>query len=536
MRLGYSEDKKYAKLNIAAEIICALILGGACFYLFLSMFGLKWSPGTMMEGSLGGGLSGVWDTIAEKLGTIDYIILPRYAADMGADGHMKYGLALTFVLAAMSAVSYLIVKSGSKLFLMLAAVPVMLAMLALKLQPSAASGMAFMAALLIVLSVMNIKGKIKPAYFLVLILAVALGAGTVYGLESTVSLSGPKSLSDRGAAMWAALDRARYGEDPLPQGDVGKLDGKDLKESRGGIGDIKESLRSSEKADDEALSVKMSDPESFYLRGFVGADYAKNRWTALPDGTFYGMRDTVFWLNRRDFDGLSEMSKAAALGGADNREIKIDVEVKDASKNIAFTPYELKLEAAEGEKARKSEMRLPAGTKNYGGAFLGLEGFSGRKSYSYTASGNVTGMWTDAVGKLYTAPETPYIKEYFINESHYNVLQYEHYTDVPDDLTKLFMSEVGYPGDISEDHADYKDTIEIISRYLKEKYIYSETFKAPGKGKDFIQSFVEKKLGSDIHFASLAAMLFRYYGIPARYVEGYLVTPDNVMGAMGDAA
>ena len=534
MKLGYQEEKKYEKLNIAAEIICALILGAACFYLFLSMFGLKWGTGTMFGGSLGGGISGVWDQIAEKLGTVDYIILPRYEADTAADGTMRYGLSLTFLLAVLSAVAFLIIRSGSRLFLMFVTIPPLFAVLILKLTPSAASGTAFMAALLIVLAVMNIKGKIRPEQFTMLICALLIGAGAVYALEKTVTLTEPRGMAERGTAIWAAVDRMRYGEDPLPHGDIGKLTGKDLKERRGGIGDIKESLRSTEKADDEALSVKMSDPESFYLRGFIGADYAKNRWKQLPNGTFYGMRDTVFWLNRRSFDGLSEMSEAAALGGADNREIQIDVEVKDASKDIAFTPYELKLRSAEGEKARKSEMVLPKGTKNYGGSFLGLEGLTGKQSYSYSASGNVTGIWTDAVGKLFTAPETPYIKEYFINESHYNVLQYEHYTDVPDDLSNTFVSEIGLPGDISSKHADYKETIQKITEYLKSRYIYSENFGAPGKGKDLIQSFVDKKLGSDIHFASLATMLFRYFGIPARYVEGYLITPDNVMGAMGE--
>ena len=29
-------------------------------------------------------------------------------------------------------------------------------------------------------------------------------------------------------------------------------------------------------------------------------------------------------------------------------------------------------------------------------------------------------------------------------------------------------------------------------------------------------------------------MMLRYYGIPARYVEGYLVTPDMVSGKTGE--
>ena len=38
----------------------------------------------------------------------------------------------------------------------------------------------------------------------------------------------------------------------------------------------------------------------------------------------------------------------------------------------------------------------------------------------------------------------------------------------------------------------------------------------------------ESKIGHSVHFASAATLMFRYYGIPSRYVEGYLITPDDV--------
>ena len=64
--------------------------------------------------------------------------------------------------------------------------------------------------------------------------------------------------------------------------------------------------------------------------------------------------------------------------------------------------------------------------------------------------------------------------------------------------------------------ADYKDTIDSIQKSLKEKYIYPVTVYSPESGKDFIKSFISAKRGCDIHYATLAVMLFRYFGIPAR--------------------
>ena len=46
---------------------------------------------------------------------------------------------------------------------------------------------------------------------------------------------------------------------------------------------------------------------------------------------------------------------------------------------------------------------------------------------------------------------------------------------------------------------------------------------------DFTKNFLTKsKIGHSIHYATAAALMFRYYGIPSRYVEGYLITPDDV--------
>ena len=48
---------------------------------------------------------------------------------------------------------------------------------------------------------------------------------------------------------------------------------------------------------------------------------------------------------------------------------------------------------------------------------------------------------------------------------------------------------------------------------------------------DFTENFLtSSKIGHSVHFATAAALMFRYYGIPARYVEGYLITPQDVEG------
>ena len=67
---------------------------------------------------------------------------------------------------------------------------------------------------------------------------------------------------------------------------------------------------------------------------------------------------------------------------------------------------------------------------------------------------------------------------------------------------------------------------------MKSSITYTEN---PGKipdGEDFAKWFFEdKKRGYDVQYAAAAVMIFRYYGIPSRYVEGYLLTPETVNNA-----
>ncbi len=77
---------------------------------------------------------------------------------------------------------------------------------------------------------------------------------------------------------------------------------------------------------------------------------------------------------------------------------------------------------------------------------------------------------------------------------------------------------------IYENGVTYLQLVNCIADYLASKAVYTTS---PGKtpdGEDFIDYFLfEQKKGYCVHFASAATMLFRMYGVPARYVEGYTV-------------
>ena len=74
----------------------------------------------------------------------------------------------------------------------------------------------------------------------------------------------------------------------------------------------------------------------------------------------------------------------------------------------------------------------------------------------------------------------------------------------------------------------YDDVINFVRRTLWERCEFEAEAKKLPEGKDFINYFMfEIKVGDSTAFASTAVMMFRMCGIPARYVEGYVV-PVNI--------
>ncbi len=73
-----------------------------------------------------------------------------------------------------------------------------------------------------------------------------------------------------------------------------------------------------------------------------------------------------------------------------------------------------------------------------------------------------------------------------------------------------------------------------IRQYLAENYQYQLTPEAVPEGKDALAYFLlESKTGNSVHFGSAAVVLYRMFGIPARYVVGYEV-PVSLFSPQAD--
>lgn len=103
----------------------------------------------------------------------------------------------------------------------------------------------------------------------------------------------------------------------------------------------------------------------------------------------------------------------------------------------------------------------------------------------------------------------------------------EYWLKVPNDNVPSLINTIQKLG-ITED----MDEIQIADRIKKYYYDNIPYTLRPGSTpirRDFINYFLDSnKKGYCVHFASAAVLMFRYMGIPARYVEGYAVDYNEI--------
>lgn len=126
------------------------------------------------------------------------------------------------------------------------------------------------------------------------------------------------------------------------------------------------------------------------------------------------------------------------------------------------------------------------------------------------------------------------LSAYLVNESQYNTFVYDAYTALPESVESYLTQELGGPETENGQHMSYQMAKQRILEYLTANASYTEMPKETrDDGEDFLRFFLESGAGYSVHYATAAALMFRHYGIPARYVEGYLIFPEDVGGTAG---
>lgn len=103
------------------------------------------------------------------------------------------------------------------------------------------------------------------------------------------------------------------------------------------------------------------------------------------------------------------------------------------------------------------------------------------------------------------------------------------YLTVPEECREAVAAASEAAGITAEDSRE--EIVQKVKDYFETEFLYTTR---PGKtphGEDFVTHFLNEKKGYCAHFSTAATMIYRYNGIPARYIEGYVITYEDIMSS-----
>lgn len=279
---------------------------------------------------------------------------------------------------------------------------------------------------------------------------------------------------------------------------------------------------------DKILDVKVDGNIEFplYLKSYVGSDYTGNSWEEISDSNNYKIES-----------GLLENS--LSLENAFNLSFNVLQEAYLGT--IDLTDENIKAAEVVGfpENEYEKISYMPYGSLVFHGGIIRdgiIQNYTlntkKKLIYQVTRIDNI--KKTDSV-----IPEEENFSYYQWAEKIYCELvkdvygeNFSYYSSAMEELSNEKPNSYYFNNewvDLSKgpEKIGYEPYIEAVKEYMFENYEYSIK---PGRlkdGEDFLGKFMEEKEGYCTYFATMATVMFKMYGIPSRYVEGYYVTPNQ---------
>ena len=297
--------------------------------------------------------------------------------------------------------------------------------------------------------------------------------------------------------MVRAIEKFRYGEDSLPQGN--------FREAPTLL-----------KGEEERLEVEMDKPQELYLRGYVGSEYKARYWTTLPLESYSGKYEGMLtWLEQNEFlpatqyASYDKLSKENSGGKAKYQDVS--VKNKNAYRKYMYLPSALSSWDRGGTKQEKD-------WNTYSTAFFGAKDYNFSMTQpAPTAEAVLADDWTQN-------PTSESQQNYLNTESVYHSFVEDSYLTVSEEQKKL-IEEVFFEKSKTEKDFNKKDFTDVttqIRQILRSEMTYTKEPQASPENEDFLQWFLkESKEGNAVAYATAAVMAYRVAGYPARYVEGY---------------
>ncbi len=266
-------------------------------------------------------------------------------------------------------------------------------------------------------------------------------------------------------------------------------------------GDLSEPVAKTESTD-TILSVTTDTAQTLYLRGFVGDTYENEAWTALDTEAAAEEKDLFYWLHQSGFYPQSQLASAARLMG--NYQSG-SVSVQNLA-GCSLYRYELCTVLPERAGLAKNRIQPSAVETN---------GLRGERGYSYEVVSDAQMILPELLDFLQNDTSDS-VKSYLQMESAYREFVYSYALTVPAE----FRAQLGAVLDSCCESYGPADSLTKEQAQTAALAFLELCFDGSG---NIALPLTDTADGTTYQYATVAALALRYYGIPARYVEGYTV-------------
>ena len=251
---------------------------------------------------------------------------------------------------------------------------------------------------------------------------------------------------------------------------------------------------------DPILSVTAAQTQTLYLRGFVGDCYEDGIWTALNPETAAAQKDLFYWLQQSGFYPQTQLATAAALMG-NTATGSVSVQNRTGCSLYRYAPC----------------TALPTGqTKNLiQPSAVRTAGLRGERAYSFETIQDIQTVLPELLEFLQT-DDSDRVKTYLQMESAYREFVYSYALEVP----AAFRTQMG---DLLEQCRESYGTADGLTEEQAQAAALAFLELCFDGSGDISLPLADTAEGTTYQYATVAALALRYYGIPARYVEGYTV-------------
>lgn len=247
--------------------------------------------------------------------------------------------------------------------------------------------------------------------------------------------------------------------------------------------------------------------ETLYLRGFIGSDYREARWDAPSPYEWISLLEEEN-MGIKEARMMYQLPYRAADAALSVSPMEISL-TPQFSATYSYLPY-----------ASKIPDSLKSGEDN-----LLSHNYSIEKTFSAIplSLGNSSALESYTASPTFAKAEKIY--QNYANMQ-YTAVDQESYNLLFDSISKLPVYQ-SLPEHVSS--ADIQTAAAEIQQFLWDHASYSLSPAAISEDNSFLEEFLFKQhKGFCVHFATAGTLLFRMYGIPARYVSGYAVHTNEL--------